>query len=603
MCRVAGILSKHNTDVNLKQWVNIMANAMQNGGPDDDGLYVSENNKVAFSHRRLSILDLSSVGHQPMYSSDKQVVISFNGEIYNFKEIRFKLEAQGYVFCTNTDTEVIINAYQCWGEHSFSLYRGMFAFLLHDIPKELIYVARGPLGIKPLYVFEDEHFFIFTSEIRALEKLPIQLNENPDWEMYFLVFGFIPEPFTIYKNVKMLPKSHFLKINTINNEAQTHRYSPELINYEFDKENILKDTRQQLIDSVKAHLISDAPMGVFLSGGIDSSLISIIAAENQKSQIKTLSLNFDVDSYNETQYQNLIVNQIKSEHISEIITYEDFSASISDFIQALDQPTSDAINTYFVSLAAKKCGLKAVLSGLGADELLGGYPSFGRAKYFSFIQKYIPNFLLKSVKNLADSKFKKFEYLAIPDNLGKYLCNRGIFSASDVAKYLDLSFDDVFNKLTPFYFDNETKNKSEFEVTSWYETNIYMHNQLLRDSDVMSMWHGVELRVPFVDVNFNQFIAQIPAKYKNTKIQKKLLIDSFIGDLPKEIWDRPKKGFTLPFQIWVGKYKEILETVRANSKFEPVVIEFLKGNVHWSRIWVLYVLIIWKNKMRNRNSA
>lgn len=600
MCRIGGIFTKHANNNNISDWAKLMADAMHRGGPDDSGLYLSKDEKVAFSHRRLSILDLSSAGHQPMYSADKQIVISFNGEIYNFKAIKSKLETFGYDFKTNTDTEVIIAAYQTWGENAFSNFQGMFAFLLHDNIKNEIYIVRDSLGIKPLYIYEDNSQFIFSSEIRAIEALPIRLTENPNWEMYFLAFGFIPEPFTVYENIKMLPKSHFLKINTQNGHSETVKYTPNIEKYIFELDNISEELNKKLSDSVKSHLVSDAPIGVFLSGGIDSSLISIIASKYQEKELKTLSLNFDIEAYNESDYQQIIVDKIKSNHVNEIITFSDFETTIPDYLYALDQPTSDAINTYFVSLAAKKSGLKAVLSGLGADEIFGGYPSFFRANFLSFLHKNIPRFLLKTFGKLSNSKYKKFEYLSISDDLGIYLCNRGIFSPTEISNFLGIDLSMFYKKLEPLAINSETKNKDNFDKTAWYETNIYMQNQLLRDSDVMSMWHGIELRVPFVDQNMMDFVNQIPSKYKNTKLQKKLLIDSFSVDLPQKIWDREKKGFTLPFQVWIGKSNEIINTLNQNPAYFTILNEFKIGKVHWSRIWILYILTIWKQKIKLR---
>lgn len=593
MCRISGIISKQDFNQNILDWANLMSESMFRGGPDSEGGYISENNQLAFSHRRLSILDLSSAGHQPMFSDDKSLIITFNGEIYNYISIKNELIKLGYFFKTNTDTEVIINAFKAWGEASFSRFEGMFAFAIHDVLNNKVFIARDRMGIKPLYFYNDKNNFIFGSEIRSFQSLPISFKENTNWKIYMLIFGHIPEPYSTLQNVFSLQKSSYL-VYDLNKNYYFVKSFIDKENIRIDKNNFHSDINIYLRKSVESHLISDAPIGVFLSGGIDSSLISIIASEHKKEELKTLSINFEETDFNETIYQEIIVNKLKSNHTKYIVTKNQFSSSICDLFQAMDQPSTDGINTYFVSLAAKEAGLKAVLSGLGADELLGGYPSFGRAKFLEILHHYIPNFIFNLGYLSTNYKVRKISFLSINDDLGKYLFQRGIFSIKDVAKFLEIPESEVKICLENLYINYFTQNLNPFDKTIFMESNLYMQNQLLKDSDVMSMWHGLELRVPFLDQQFVNLCQSIDSKTKQGNFAKSLLVNSFLKELPNEIWNRPKKGFTFPFQIWFNELPQIERFFMENHKYSAIFDKFKKGNVHWSRIWALYLTQNWK---------
>ncbi len=593
MCRISGIVAKK-FKVDLSSWASQMSDAMFRGGPDSSGVYVSDTENVAFSHRRLSILDLSSAGHQPMFSNDHQFVVTFNGEIYNFKSIKNKLIELGYFFKTNTDTEVIIYAFMAWGVDSFGVFEGMFAFAIHDIIQNKIYIARDSIGIKPLYYFNDSNYFIFSSEVRAFKTLPILYNENENWKIYMLLFGHIPEPYTTLKGVFSLPKGNYLVYDCNKNFFFIKSYIVEK-NTVVDIRNIHIQINETLRNAVEAHLISDAPLGVFLSGGIDSSLLSIIAADFKPKELKTLSINFENKEYNETEYQDIIVEKIKSNHTKYIVTKSQFENSICDVFKAMDQPSADGVNSYFVSMAAKEVGLKAVLSGLGADELLGGYPSFSRANFLYIFQSLIPNFVFNFAYLSNKYKTRKISFLTLDDDIGVYLLQRGIFSIKDVAQILKIDQQVVSNCIENLFIDFYTKELSPFDKTIWQESNLYMQNQLLKDSDVMSMWHGVEMRVPFLDANFGHLCKNIDYKLKQGNKPKSLLIDSFRVELPEKIWNRAKKGFTFPFQEWFKDLSNVETFYINNPHLKNIFIEFKKGNVHWSRIWAIYVAYNWNN--------
>ncbi|MDO1449787.1 asparagine synthase (glutamine-hydrolyzing) [Rhodocytophaga aerolata] len=606
MCRVAGtILSKRlsfqdslSIDNPFKNTVYRMISSMAHGGPDDEGLYVSSESTVIFGHRRLSLLDLSPAGHQPMSTADATVVISFNGEIYNYQQLRSELIEKGYTFKNNTDTEVILNAYKEWGEGAFLRFNGMFAFALHDIQTKQVYLVRDHSGIKPLYYTTQGERLTFASEVRAFAQTDLVIEEQPEWKIYFLSLGFIPEPYTTYKNVFMLPKGHFLKWDVDSGEYKVKQY----FRYTFSSTILSEKEATQLIRekleaSVRRHLISDAPIGLFLSGGIDSSLLTLLANKDIKDKLHTLSIVFDEERYTEKKYQQLIIDKIKGNHSFYRITKEDFERSLVDILQAMDQPSMDGINTYFISRCAKEEGLKAVLSGLGADELLGGYPSFKRAHTFTYTQ-YLPSFSYRLGNFFINDKLKKTPFLSLEGDMGKYLFLRGLINPDTVADILEITEREVLWSLQKLNTTNRFNELGPGNFASWIETNFYMQNQLLKDSDVMSMWHGVEIRVPFLDKELIELAFQIHPKIKFGKPQAKwLLISAFKDILPEPIWNRPKQGFELPFNKWMKKNELMLQMLHSpNKTVRKLTIDFEQERLQWSRLWAMVLSEKWHHQ-------
>ncbi len=573
-----------------------MSSAMERGGPDDHGIYISEQDQLVLGHRRLSILDLSSAGHQPMI--DENLVISFNGEIYNFNPIREELIVAGYQFNSGTDTEVILKSFHKWGEASFEKFNGMFSFALFDIKNHQLFLVRNGNAVKPLYYYLKNDELIFSSEIRAFLAMPIKWAENPVWKLLYLVFGHLPEPATTLKDVKMLPKGSFLKVNTLSKKAELHRFSFKVVvkapqTYEEAKLAV----HDVMTQSVERNLISDAPIGIFLSGGIDSSIIALAAKNAKHSAINTLSASFEEGAFNEAPFQRQIASLIGSKHYDFRIENVDFHNYFSDFQNAFDQPTTDGINTYFISKLAQRAGLKAVLSGLGADELFGGYPSFRKSPLVKLLELH-PAFAYRFYKHAPDFKKKKIEYLKIDDLLGKFLLYRSNFSPSEISKILPYTEQEVFEVLKDFYVGNFANELSDFEQASWFETHLYMQNQLLKDTDSMSMWHGIEVRVPFLDDEFLALVNSIPTRFKTQCTRPKdLLIGAFENELPREIWNRPKQGFAFPFQSWMKKREIIDEMLNHKNPYVKHLTQlFQQDKLEWSRFWSLYMMNIFDRK-------
>jgi asparagine synthase (glutamine-hydrolysing) len=506
----------------------------------------------------------------------------------------------------------------------------MFALAIYNKEQSELILARDHAGIKPLYYTIEDGKLYFASEIRALKTLN-KFAEHPNWRIYFLAFGHLPEPITTLKGVTQLPKGTYLKINLSSllpnklnplspsqnlklSKSETlvsgfwsldslkltcfskFNFTNEITNVEEAKSLV----RKTLIESVKRHLISDAPIGLFLSGGIDSSLLTILSEPTLKDKLQTLSIVFKEERFSERQYQEIIIKQTGAKHQTFVVSEQDFKDSLPEAFEAMDQPSTDGINTFFICKYAKQAGLTAVLSGLGADELFGGYNSFENASKIATIQKWIPSSILNLTQFLWKDKYKKISYLSFGNAVGDYLFNRGFLNTKEIAYLLNESEAKVKNLLMSLGESNNSSlvsglwplvsnytNLSPFNKASHLEQNYYMQNQLLKDSDYMSMWHSIEIRVPFLDKELMELAHKISPEVKAHNGQKKfLLIDSF-KELPRAIWDRPKQGFTFPFSVWMKGFRipESRDQKPETRKDIYVKEQFEKGNYSWSRYW------------------
>jgi asparagine synthase (glutamine-hydrolysing) len=582
MCRISAIISKNN---NLStDDIRSMSLSMAHGGPDGMGLYISEDKKVALGHRRLSIIDLSNAGHQPMANLNNNLQITYNGEIYNYLTLRKELEDLGYKFKSNTDTEVILNAYHAWKENVLYKINGMFAFVIYDIHENKIFAARDNEGIKPLYYSQVGDKIYFASELRSFKAVNNNWEENINWHTLFLTFGFIPEPQTILKDVYHLTKGKYLEIFL--NDFKIKENTIDVKNYEhniFELEAAILEVRKSVQQSVEDQLISDVPIGVFLSGGLDSSIIATIAQKKHKNKLKTLSIYFDDEKYNEKYYQNLVINKTGVNHSSFKVTNKEFKDSIDDILNAMDQPTLDGVNTYFISKYAKKENLKVVLSGLGADEYFGGYNTFENNNKIKKFKKILEIYALFT-GNYAHKKYKFLEQTVWYKD---HLFQRGVFTPSDISKIINISEKEVCSILHESIPFQDIQHLSSFEKISFLESNIYMRNQLLRDSDIFSMWHGIELRVPFLDTRLVTLINQISPNIRfNKSLKKHLLIEAFKDDLPVEIWDRKKQGFGFPFENW---YKDNKYLYNSNFVSKLWAKKFENKKLNYSRFWGIFL--------------
>ncbi len=594
MCRIAAIISDNSES--LLGDISKMSDSMKHGGPDGNSVFIDENSSFALGHNRLSIIDLSDAGIQPMSYLAGKYWITFNGEIYNYQELRNDLIIAGYQFETNSDTEVILAGYDFWKEKVLDKLEGMFAFIIADIKNENLFIARDHMGIKPLYFGKKGGDYFFSSEVKGMLAVDPNWMPNLDWRIWFLTFGFLPEPITTLQNVRPIKKGSYMIF-----DLKTHNYiehtwfKPIYAKITQSNEVAINTTKQLLEEAVKKHLVSDVEIGVFLSGGIDSSVLAILAQQFSTNKIKTISIDFDDSSYSEKKYQDAVVAQIDSNHHCFKVSEADFMLEWKNIFDSIDQPSTDSINTYFICKYAQQLGLKVVLSGIGADEIFGGYPSFHRTKQFHQLQRFSALFHFLPV-SLFGYPNKKIEFLKNKIHSSEYLLYRGLFTPKDTAAILSIKESKVLEVLAKFQLPiNLTNNITPQTAISILESDIYMLNQLLKDSDIQSMWRGIELRVPFLDKKLVEYVYALEDSVKFPKSSHKfLLVEAFKSMLPEIVWNRPKQGFFLPFGSWIKSIK-----IFKNQNFvsNQIYKRFLNNKINYSRLWAVFISNTFKSKI------
>jgi asparagine synthase (glutamine-hydrolysing) len=552
--------------------------------------------------------------------------IVFNGEIYNYRELRAELEAAGNRFHSHSDTEVILTAYRTWGAESFSRLRGMFAIALWDASRQSLLLVRDPMGIKPLYYYHSGKCFLFASEVRTLLHtglVPRKLDQNGVFS--FLAFGSVYEPATIVEGVSAVPAGHVASLEEGHFQCRAywdplhHRESPiQHSNVERpDDDNAARNLPRLLRDAVLSHLVSDVPVGVFLSGGIDSS--SLVAIMNQAGvRATTFSLVFREQEFNEAQHSRMVARLFGTDHHEIMVSQADALSAVPEALRAMDQPTIDGINTWLVSARARAAGVKVALTGLGADEMFAGYSTF---RHVPRMERAAPNFaklpsvmrrpLATSIALLAgkNDRNRKIAELASGENakVHPYFLVRGLFTAAERRALYAADYEIAEREMEILLQESVTAGSTLDPVNrvSYLESQWYMRNTLLRDSDFMSMAHSLELRVPFLDRALVEACFRIPGKRKMQGASPKTLLLASLGvELPTEIVNRPKRGFTLPFENWLrAEMKPMVgDTIAKNDASEnflsagavkEVWNRFLAGQTSWSRPWSLFVLKRW----------
>lgn len=591
MCRIAGIADKSLQKETLFSITKLMCDVLRHGGPDDEGIYLSLANNLCLGNRRLSIIDLSINGHQPM-SYEGRFQITYNGEIYNHLELKRELQDAGMHFRGTCDTEVILAAFSYWGEAALSKLKGMFAFALLDQQTENLYLARDVSGIKPLYYHTTTERIVFASEVKAFNAVPYLQECDEDWQIYMMAYGHLPDPATTLKNVTPLAKGCVLKYHLPSGNHTINAFASSAPNALIsDKSEAEEQLRYVFGKAVKRHLFSDAPIGVFLSGGLDSAIIAKLAATENEVLLNTLSIFFEEEVYSEKNFQDTITANLASSHRGFLLQEKQFHEHLPAIINDMDLPSSDGINTWFISKYAKDSGLKAVLSGIGADEYFGGYPSFGRMNRTAMLEK-LPNAILRSGRVTQSKILRRLCYLSLHNPQGKYLFLRGHFIPVEIAAYLGATEKEVWHVLEKPLYQQNIDHLSAKEQASWLEVNFYMQNQLLRDADVMSMIHGLEIRLPYLDIDFINLVLSIAPNIKfSGPLKKQLLIDAFRKILPESVWNRSKMGFSFPFKEWF-KNDEYIKTRlnRTDKKGLNYFSKFEQGHLHWSQLMTLTLL-------------
>jgi asparagine synthase (glutamine-hydrolysing) len=626
--------------------VRAMTAAMRHRGPDEEGFLTGDARApgLALGMRRLSIIDLAG-GHQPVWNETKDVAVIFNGELYNYRDLRERLALCGHRFATKSDTEILVHAWEEWGEDALAELRGMFAFALLDLRERyatapILFLARDPLGIKPLYYTQTPDGFAFASEVRSLLAsgvVPKRLSQ--DALTAYLLFGSISEPVTLLEGVFSLPPGHRMLLH-VPERRRTPRARPwwdaavspaaRDPRKPRDLASAAKKLRPLLEDAVNAHLIADVPVGLFLSSGLDSGAIAALAAKAQGG-IESFTLTFPGTAFDEAELARLAAKRFKTKHTEVPLGGESLVGRLDEALGALDQPTMDGINTYFVSWAAKQVGLKVALSGLGGDELFAGYQTFADTPRLSrlirwawFVPAPVRRMTAPLVASLAarqglpDAGRKAAAAWAYPDTLPHaYFFARTLFPPGQVERIIEPRFrpstvnaDGV--TLEPTWLGwlertaDEARKLEPIAGVSWLEMRTYMASTLLRDTDTVSMARSLEIRVPLLDTPVVEFVGSLPdAARRQPGVQKALLVQALGDLLPQEILAQRKRTFTLPWEAWLrgplrarmeASFSDLAPSLVAQLRpggVPSVWTDFLAGKTTWSRPWSLYVLNEW----------
>ncbi len=597
----------------MRSILESMNAAMTHRGPDAGGFFTNEH--IGLGHRRLSIIDTEQSANQPMRSSNNTWIIAFNGEIYNYVELKAN-ELQDVTFKTASDTEVILELFQRYGIECLSKLKGMFAFVIHNAETKDTFVVRDRYGMKPLYFSMQKNGCFIASEIRSLlasDSIPRKLNRVALEE--YIETQTVCAPNTLIENVQLLEAGHYLHFKE--NETTKHCYYRLLADtsYELtDKKSTQELLRSTLRESVLQHMRADVPFGAFLSGGIDSSLLVGLMTEVRSEKINTFQISFEEEAFDERKYAQLVANKFGTDHHEINLSAETFLQDIPSAVASIDFPSGDGPNTYAVSKATKEAGLTVAISGLGGDELFAGYPVF---QYMQSIEK---SFLLKlsyplrkSASTLLNtisssrSLRKKAELLGLPKaNLASaFPLVRNVWKANELisrtTKHFEIenNFNFIFEKQAPL-----------LNRVSAAEIESYMQHVLLRDSDQMSMAHSLEIRVPFLDHQVVELATHLSNDLKNPTSPKKFLTETFADILPEEVVNRKKMGFTLPWSVWMKNELRDFTEQGFNVLYEQGVVnenalrkawgKFLLGSEEKSFIsfWHLSVLGHWMKNNR-----
>lgn len=613
MCGIAGAIGDFG-ERTANDIVQSMTSALAHRGPDDRGFHSWTNgvNVVSLGHTRLSILDLSAAGQQPMTEQSGRYWTVFNGEIYNYLELRKLLDPDGRLFRTSTDTEVILHGYDRWSEESFRLFRGMFAFALFDKQRQTVHLARDPLGIKPLYYYISGERLLFASEVQALlasGHVPRKINREA--LSSFLSSGSFGASDAAISGVKLLQPGEMLivKLSGKTLEWSVSRYEKEISVEEegspSDRNGGTGHMLQLLEQSVKCHLVADVPVGLFLSGGIDSTAILHLMRQAGCNALKTFTVTFPERNFSESAFARRVARRYDAEHSELQLAESDLISELPAALAAMDQPTMDGINTFIIAKAVRSAGVKVALSGLGSDELFAGYPSFRRARWARLAAK-VPKSVRRTFAVAGRTVRSGPGYDKFWDLLGTdctpqsaYRISRQLFEPTEIARILPGTPHSVECKQLRFSGD-------EINEMSRLETRGYMTNLLLRDTDFMSMASSLEVRVPFIDKVVVRHALQLPGNWKIAQsIPKPLLLEAMRGAVPEYVWNRRKMGFVFPFDTWMrSTLRENMEQTFGSRKTADAIgidhrslsvvwRRFLDGSVRWSKPWSLYVLLRW----------
>lgn len=638
MCGITGIYSlRESIDPAV---LSSMTDALSHRGPDDSGTYVSGDGKVGLGHRRLSIIDLSERGRQPMASDDGRIQVSYNGEIYNYRELREELRSRGHVFRTDCDTEVLIRSYEEWGIECLHRFVGMFAFAIWDGRENRLYLARDRVGVKPLYYYMQDGLFLFASELKSMTRHPgFPGRISPDGLALFLRYDYVRSPYTIYENTFKLEPGHYLCLE--GGELEKHRYwdITEFWNmepYDMDEDEAADMFEELMADSIRHRLVSDVPVGLFLSGGIDSSVVAAMLRDHVSAPFKTFTIGFDDRRYDEAAWAKKIAGHLGTEHVEAYVSEEEAADMVFDIPSVYDEPFADSssIPTCAVSRLASE-HVKVVMSADGGDELFCGYNNYIKCMRYANAVAKVPRAVRKGLRAaLSGFGVGGFEVLAKIPGLsplrkfgGVYERDRAMVLAiidGDMAEmnryrrgiWAPRDMPGVFGRSGGAHqetFEEDFASVRSGDLLSrmlYGDFRVWLPDDILTKVDKASMSVGLEARVPLLDHRFVSFAAKLPMDLKYRDGETKYLMKKVLSRrLPEELYSRPKKGFSAPIDRWLrGRLRPLVDeylgesAVRRSGVFDPAEVSLWKErfyerfSVGPRQIWNLLMFQMWHEK-------
>ncbi len=614
MCGIAGISGKWMQENHLK-WLDAMKGAMQHRGSDDHGSIQWDD--CSLGHQRLSIIDTSSDGHQPMVDGSENVVVVYNGEIYNFIELRQLLKGN-YEFKTDSDTEVLIAAYLRWGREFVNYLNGMFAIAIYDKQLHELLLIRDRVGEKPLYFFEKNQTLFFASEIRSLlatgessavvdqEALVQYVTYQTVWNPLTIVhgiFSLLPGEMRVWKDGGWIMTKRYWNVQDIPSVKENR-----------SKDEVVKEVRSHLDRSVQWRMRCDVSFGAFLSGGVDSSAVVGLMSQFSQQPISTFSIGFDDSRFDESEYAQIVASRYATNHHPIQLTTEYFLDSVLPALDAMDHPSGDGVNSFVVAKVTREQGIKMALSGSGGDEVFGGYPIFHRIMQSRSLRKMIPPIAFNGpiLETLLSKRWNKVQVNRLLPLLRSKRRSDELVFASDRMMIDTHLLQDIVNIADQSWLPaNHWKSQDSdhlYQSISAAEMNAYLSHVLLRDADQMSMAHTLEVRVPLIDHELVEFVLSLPDEYKVGKWDKSLLIQATKDLIPETSYNRKKKGFVFPWESWIkGPLRSFCESELLGLKdipiFEAVGLEenwnrFIAGDnqIPWNYFWYLVVLSHWMKK-------
>ena len=634
MCRITGIWDLHRS-CDLVATCERMRDTLIRGGPDDAGIYLDREANLALGHRRLSIIDLTPTGHQPMTTSDRRFTICYNGEVYNYQEIRKELEAIGMSFCGTSDTEVLLNAFAFWGPACVERFIGMFAFAIWDARERALVLYRDRIGVKPLYYYQHNGLFAFASELKALHiTLSSLLEIDPVSLGEFFHYGYIASPRSIYKHTFKLEPGHWLKVSA-SHTSEKHQYWSYMHAFSgtpnpITEEDAADALEEIMVDAFRKRLIADVPVGVFLSGGIDSSLVTAILAKHTNAPIKTFTIGFQEESYDESSWARRIAQYLGTEHTEKVVTPEHAKRILPLWPEIFDEPFGDisGIPTTIIAQMTQQ-HVKVSLSADGGDELFCGYHRYWVMKRLETIMQNFPRCIPKVAGNVINmlgidtvadmvQLVPRFRLPALKDRLRKFQAVLSHWQNNAAGAYLfavGYWLPHEIRQLTGAYADPRppvnAMGEDLLNSMMLWDLVHYLPEDILTKVDRATMFASLEGRDPFLDHRIVEFALRLPIGLKYKQGTMKYLLKKLLSRyLPKELYDRPKQGFAVPIYSWLhDDLREMVETYlnpaeikRQNyidhKTMEKTVREFKakNGSIAVDRVWLLLVFMMWRHR-------